>query len=60
MVLIVHKWLFLYHITAPDRASIKWDLIECDVFHDVDGVLVEGAAHELEVGEDEGLVDVEA
>ncbi len=35
-------------------------LIKCDVLHNVDGVFVEGAADESEVGEDESLVDVEA
>ena len=36
------------------------NLIESDVFHDVDGVFVERAADEFEVWEDEGLVHVEA
>ena len=30
------------------------------MLHDVDGVFVEGAAHEAKVGEDERLLDVEA
>jgi len=48
----------MLNVVAPNKTATSC-LIEGDVFHDVDGVFVERAADELEVGEDEGLVDVE-
>ena len=57
------KWVpfnFLKLVCSTIGIEHATHLVEGNVLHDIDGVLVEGPTDEVKVGENEGLVDVKA